>query len=252
MVTWDLTYLPQIAFEIIVSTIGIICWIIMLKRYMKKKNEGLKLLITFMGIYVLAMVLTTYSQFNKRLLDEPLISFIDVGYYDQGYKLLTFFANYAFYLFFFWLNSTEDETQQKSQFYRIFTIIAVILTVTNIVLASIPAIFEKYEPYMLIMDLVLLIHSMILYLPVSNRVYKLYRKVDPGVQIKYTFLCVFMMSMLFTAIWFANIIDTVWNLLTSILYGPFWIVIWVCILLAILSGYLGYIKPQLVQKVLEN
>lgn len=57
----------------------------------------------------------------------------------------------------------------------------------------------RYEPYMVILDALLLIHSMILYLPVSIKVYRLYKKVDKGVQIRYTFLCVFMMPMFMMA-----------------------------------------------------
>lgn len=240
MILFNATYIPQLIVEIVVAIIFFGFWLSIFTIWMKKRNKIALALMRFMFIYWIAVVVTVVSQLNLRVLEGTLYPLEYIIYTQSLYASFTFLANWFFYEFYIEIYLRGKEKGQYIP-YLIFTIIGIIL--------SFPIMDNG--TYRLIVNGILLIHSMTVYIPAmlkSRKIYKQLRQENSKVEEYTPFFFLFWMSLLLIFMWIINVANMAYDLKTSTIYGPFWLVNWILILIVAIFGYIGYTNPPWFRK----
>ncbi len=220
-------------------------WILMFIKYQKKRSNISKILVIFIGLYVISLVLSILSFYNLRITDDPFEEgtyLYSIIFDNIGYFCVIFSGNYVFYRFYVEIFSPkEGENKKFSQFYAIFTIIGMIITL-------IPTEVDMK----ITSGLILLIHSMLLNIPITYRTFILYRKID-GTE-RWAIFSLFVMSFLFITLWVTIIIDMLWDETFGV--DPENMSIWGFVIITIILGiittaYLGFGLPKWFRKLMK-
>ncbi len=249
MLLLNTQFLPHIIFEGIVALVFLFFWLDTLRRAKSKKTLIAKRLAIFMGLYLCAIIITFFTQFNKRIMENPLFPNISAIYYDQAYKIFVFMANYAFFLFYLEVFTQYKEKPKKQTWLLVFTIISIVLTLIVPVFGE-----ENVDIMSLITIAILLVHSLIIYIPSFIKSRNLYFKLvlEKEEKGKSAVLSITLMSGFFISLWVMNIVNEIWDILTERIYGPFWLLSWVAIFLAVFAGYTGFVNPPWFQRLSER
>jgi len=247
MILIDTTYLPQIVLEGIIGTLFLIFWIDSVRRARIKKHIIAKRLAQFLGIYLIATIFTTLNQINREVLEFSLIPKDSAIFFDQLYKAFAFAANYWFFLFYLEVFTHYEKPPKKKVQLLIFTIISIGATL------SLPLLPQNIiDVGDTIISVLLLVHSLVIYIPLFIQSRALYHKIDEDNERRPAVFSIFLTSAFFILLWIVNILNQVWDMLTDKLYGPFWLFSWIVIFLAIFSAYAGFINPPWLRKLLKK
>ncbi len=104
----------------------------------------------------------------------------------------------------------------------------------------------------LISGLILLVHSMLLYIPITYRTRKLFIKIKDAE--RWAFFSLFIMSFLFILLWSSVVIDMLWDMIFGV--DPenmsFWGFFMATMVLGIaITSYLGFGLPKWFRKMLK-
>lgn len=239
---WNLTYLPPIIFEFVIFLVGVPIWVVFVHKWRTKRSRVALLLAGFFGLYEVTIALTVISQTSNLVLPAPLLNPGSYLYLllDSRVNALVFVANLVFYFFYLEIFSTEEHARWKKVGFITYTI-------AGVVIGLLPVEFDDLE---LVIGVLLLVHSLILYVPALLNARTTARKIEgPS---RYAFVALFLTALFFILVWIFTILDLVWDLLTGILFGPFSYVIWACVLAAMITSYLGYMNPKWFQRLIAK
>ncbi len=231
---------------IFIGSIIFAIWLFFILKYRKKRSNITKILAIFYGLYVISLIFSIINFYNVRITTEPFFEAGTYLYYiivdNFGYYSVIFVANYVYYLFFLEIfSSKEDENKLFSKIYLFFTIIGVLITLIPLL-----------ENMRLISGIVLLAHSLLIYIPITFRTFKLYKKIDGNE--RWAFFSLFIMSSFFLLLWISIVIDMIWDETFGV--DPENVSIWGFIIYSIIFGigvssYLGFGLPKWFRKKLK-
>lgn len=242
MVTWSTTYLTPIIFETIILVIYMPIMLMMVKKARDRKTMLSKILALYMCIHFFSIFLTIFSQFSKWILMSSWISFESAEKIDIIQQIVILVSNWVYYNFFFEVFKTSKNKTKKSISLLVFTIIIFMII---LVLAFFP-------DYNFVISALLLAHSIIFYVPIMIKSFKVYRSVDSGEGTRWAFFFLSLMSFFFVLVWASNLLNAFYDAATGGIYGPFFYIGWIVVLCAIITGYLGFIFPKWFRNLIKK
>jgi hypothetical protein len=233
----DFTFIWPILFE---SVVGVALTFMLVKtagRFFARKNPITKRLFLYLLIYWIAFVLSLFNQINRNIMEFAWFSQGPSDILVNVYFALAFSANWVFYQFFIAVFSEKEESK-PNLVYLIFTISAVVYSI----------IFITTPSVRLYGSLILIVHSLVLYIPTTVKAYRSSSRIDESDPGKYAMLAIAIMSFFFVLGWTAIVANTIWESLQNLKYAPLFYFSWSFMLCAIISGYLGIIFPESFRK----
>mgnify|MGYP005855267109 CR=1 FL=1 len=237
----NLTYIWPIAFESMVGAVLTIMLIKIMIRFLTRKNRITKMLMIYLITYWIGFVISLFNQINRQIVEYAWLKVEASNILANFYLVFSFSANYVFFLFFIAVFSEKDE-QKPNILYLIFTIAAVVYSIAFITTVNVR----------IIGSLILILHSLVLYIPTTVKAYRSSNRIDETDPGKYAMLAIAIMAFFFVLGWLAIVINTIWEFMQNIVYAPLFYFSWSFMLCAIISGYIGFILPESFRKYIMH
>ncbi len=240
MADWNWTYLPYVIFEMVVVGCLFSLWVIALRRYREKRKELAKILTIFLGLYIIALAFLIVGQFLRLFPPEPV--FPADSYIDYFLKTISnafiFGANFVFSKFYENVYATVEELQRKGKWFLVFTVFGIGFS------------FVMFPASLVVIGLLLMVHSLILYVPTTFKAYRTYKKIEE--ESKWAFFFLFLNALFFVFLWFFQVANLIWDEVTKTKFGPMFPFTWIFILLVGINSYIGYLYPKWFQRLVKR
>ncbi|MBN2157439.1 MAG: hypothetical protein JW776_15440 [Candidatus Lokiarchaeota archaeon] len=226
-------------FRDVIGILLLIVTLLFLIRSIQKKTGLMKKLTAYFFLYFLAVVATALSKYVFALPFEPLTGVIPSEYIyqflrqDQLFKVIVFIANIIYYRFYTEIYETSAGKERIG-----FSITVYIVAAIGIGVAFYPLSVDIWE---LATAGVLLIHSLMLYIPFTVQSYRIFKRAEPD--IKPTLFALFIHSFITTLVWVAIVADVIEFEVTGQGQGIAFYILWSLVAIAGITAYIGYTNP---------
>jgi hypothetical protein len=227
------TYLVPILYEAFVIVIFIFVWSHLFIRWLRKRtNASKKLMITF-GMYMFCMFISFWSQFNRNIVNYALSPPEIADTIRNLYLVFVPIANLSYYSFYLEIFESNFQKRKINSLFIGFSMIIIVLALVLI----------KTPGWEIIGNLLVIVQGFFLYIPSMIATASNFKRIDQSDEGRYAFLALFIMSLFFMLTWLSFLFNSIWDFVTQTRYGPIFYFAWSFILIAQISGYIGFVFP---------
>ena len=238
----DTTYIVPILYEALVILIFIFVWSHLFVRWLKKRSSASKKLMQTFGLYMISMFVSFWSQFNRNVVNYALSPPVIADNLRYVYLLLVPIANLSYYSFYLEIFENNFQKQKINPIFIAYSLVIILLTV----------VFLSTPGWDVIGNLLMIIQGFFLFIPSMISTASNFKRIEQSDEGRYAFLSLFIMSLFFMLTWLSFLFNAMWDNITGTRYGPIFYFAWTFILIAQVSGYIGFVFPATFRNLLKR
>jgi hypothetical protein len=158
------------------------------------------------------------------------------------YLLIVPVANLSYYSFYLEIFESNFQKRNINPYFIGYSVLIIILTL----------VFFTMPGWDVVGNLLMIIQAFFLYIPSMIASASNFKRIDQSDEGRYAFLALFIMSLFFMLTWLSFLFNAMWDNVTGTRYGPIFYFAWTFILIAQVSGYIGFVFPATFRNLMKK